>query len=69
MKTRDIERIMPESMVGVKHESATCPSVKGWPDNAFSEWVASHRTQVQDLICSEPNYTEAPYCNRSSQSF
>lgn len=41
MKTRDIESIMPEGMVSVVHETATCPSVKGWPDNAFSEWVAS----------------------------
>jgi hypothetical protein len=62
MKTRDIERIMPEGMVSVEHETATCPSVKGWPDNAFSEWVASHRTQVRGLVCSEPKYTDAPFC-------
>jgi hypothetical protein len=62
MNTRDIERITPEGMVSIQHETATCSSVKGWPDNAFSEWVASHRTQVRALVCSEPKYTDAPFC-------
>lgn len=62
MNTRYIERIMPEGMVSIRHETATCPSVKGWPDNAFSEWVASHRTQVLGLVCSEAKYTDAPFC-------
>jgi hypothetical protein len=65
MKTRDIESMIPESMLSIAHEAATCPSVKGWPDNAFAEWVASHRDQVRGLVCSEPKYTDAPFCNRS----
>jgi len=68
MKTRDFERIMPENMTRVEQRSASCPSVKSWPDNAFSEWVSSHRTQVRGLVCKTEKYSDAPFCKRGRRS-
>ena len=62
MRTRDFESIMPDDMLRIDQASTECPSVEGWPDDSFSKWVASHRTEMQGLICREQVYKDSPFC-------
>ncbi len=68
MKTRDIEQIMPDDMLRTDHEPTRCPSVRDWPEDAFSKWVASNRTQMQGMVCREPEYIDSPFCERDVRS-
>jgi hypothetical protein len=68
MNRRISKRNLAETMSSLPKEEATCPKVKGWRENAFSEWVASHRTEVRSLICNAPKYTEASFCKRGRRS-
>ena len=63
MTERDIERFAPASMLPHMDESADHPSVRNWTEDEFSKWVASHRKELKDLVCSSTTYRDATFCD------
>lgn len=65
MKTRDFERISPESMGLSFSQEKVCPSIANWPDDDFAVWVSSHRKAVKDVICHSSRFKNMAVCSFS----
>ncbi len=67
MRQRDFERNFPEELMPYTSESeAECASVMGWPEDAMSRWVATHRQETEEIICRSAEGKNAGFCETSS---
>jgi len=39
-----------------------CPSVAGWPDDEFAQWVSAHRDEALGAICDKSEFGDLPFC-------
>lgn len=39
------------------------PSIEVWPsEDDFGRWIAAHEDRVRAVICSTPEFSDAPWC-------
>ena len=58
-----------ESVVVRVRKSDPCSYVAGWPNDDFARWVAFHRDEVMSVLCRQPEYQAAAFCEPDDIDF
>ncbi|AFM24133.1 hypothetical protein Desti_1421 [Desulfomonile tiedjei DSM 6799] len=66
MRNRDFEHQFVDDLMFEKEKEdiRSCPTIEGWPEDDFTEWVSLNRTLLQNQICRSTDFRLEPFCAR-----
>ncbi len=62
MDAGEYEGSGPERMKEMTSGMDVCRIVRGWPEDELAGWVASHRDEVERMVCDSSERRDASFC-------